>query len=589
MYIPTRRQRGLEIVGYWPTIELAVRGAASSAVVAGYLEVLTVAAGLGKPDGSSLNRLEGRISDRRPFLIQMLDALPAISPADRTARLADKIATELVAVQHAPNNESGPVGNATGHESMGKARRLACMEAARQENFVETVVDALKAHRGGDWKGATRIMFCSISERRPDASPNKLAKKIMYGKVSPHDLGSEHTWLVELISKVPQYLAHEMAAQWVRDGHGTADDFNSVKLEELWDVIKGPGREWGEKLDVIGMILVPLLQATHGGYITKQPAAERHRDALLNTYVPVMVGTLFEAIGEKWKGQHSVRGVMQQSLRFVNVHAGYEVQTEQVTMPLVQAQAELWAGVFSEAGANMDEQRFGEDFKGEASRVNLEDETSSPARAKWMQARNAFTAAAVRRKHSIGSTAVAQPVVGVAVMAAALAGLTITAQSRTAQARSQIKDRYKDTEEEAALAAAKQSGKLAAHAAFDQAKLAEAKKVGTKVVGANYVFNDVKYAKANVDEQLDGVCGVWTINKIAGQVQAADCGDTNCKLKHDRITSGFHLSSSRVYDASTWARAEYPPKRQRAKSPGGKGSGKGEGKGKGKGKGRGGK
>ena len=99
------------MVAYWPTIELAVRGAASSAVVAGMLEVLTVAAGLGKPDGASLSRLEGRISDRRPFLLQMMDAHPSVSPQARTARLADKISAELVAVQHAPSSEGVVTGS----------------------------------------------------------------------------------------------------------------------------------------------------------------------------------------------------------------------------------------------------------------------------------------------------------------------------------------------------------------------------------------------------------------------------------------------------------------------------------------------
>jgi hypothetical protein len=268
---------------------------------------------------------------------------------------------------------------------------------------------------------------------------------------------------------------------------------------------------------------------------------------------------------------------MQQSLRYVNVHAGYEIQTEQVTMPLVQAQAELWAGILSEAGADIDEQRFGEEFKGAASRVNLEDESSSPARAKWMQARRAFTAAAVRRKHSIGATAVAQPVVGVAVMAAALAGLTIAK-------RPGGRNQNEDAKEKATLAAA---ARLAAHAAFDKVKLKEAQKVGTKLQGDDYVFNNVKYTKSKVDAALDGVCAVWTINKIAGYSDAEDCGDATCKLKHDRITKGFHLRDARVFDESTWSRTDYPPKRHR--SPGGKGSGKGDGKGKGRGKGRGGK
>ena len=485
--------------------------------------------------------------------------IAALPPGKRVAKLAEKISGERTALDSTHSGPAAPPPPGGGPPDVGlsKARKAAALEAAREQEFMDISADAKACHTAGDMNGASRIMFCGRSKARPHAAPNVLAKKIMYGKVDPYDLGAEYGWLTELPPHTAQYLAHEVSARWVADGLGAMSDYAAMSLGEAWAALSGPGAEWGTRLNVVKHVLVPLVQATQGPCITAPPDEQRYLDPVHNQQVPQLVGALMEAIGEQRSGEGSIRRIMEQSNRFVGLYAGYEEEGKSDTLSLLRDQSALWCAVMSEGGKRLDDRRFGADFAAKALEPMVLSEELSAGRAQFASAKRAHVDTATRRKHRLGGSGNAQQqLAGCERLAEALASISLgKAPTRRqaeappgADAAKAAADAAKAATDTAKAAARKATDEAAARAktAADQGRqLADWRSAGVALRerDQSLVFGEKPYDKAAIEAAVPGACPyhvVWRCR--ASDPSRTGCRTPGCTLSHQVVLpTGFRL------------------------------------------------
>ena len=496
---------------------------------------------------SRLNQVCVHTKDRIAWLDQ--PKVIAMGTDDRVAKLALMISSEQRSIDFTPagGGSSAADGAAKPDVAAGKARKAAALEAARLSGFLDVAADASACYRADDAMGAIRILFCGRSSTRPDDKPNTLAKKILYQRQDPFDLGAEYGWMAQLPRKVPMYLGREVAASWVADDLGDEADFKSLSLDEAWEALSADGKTWGSKLDIVNMVLLPLTRASHGQRVQPQPTADRHRDPLLNQHIPGLLSTIMGAIGEQSSGVGSLPREMRKSMRFVSVHAGYV----EGTSSLITAQAALWAGLLSEAGSAVDQCRFSADPRAEPVERVLLDEADSAAQAEFKSAKLAFIEEASRRKHGMAKS-VEQPLNGCRAMAAALGEISTTSRASTA---------------EADAAKARQRAESAVRAA-------RAYKQGVIDVGADRLsFDQVEYHRRMIENGCPGLCPryvIWRVRSGDSEKLHSGCNVDGCTLSHEGdVPREFRLSTARVDPAY------YEGKQTSGKGKGGRGRGEG--------------
>ena len=138
-----------------------------------------------------------------------------------------------------------------------------------------------------------------------------------------------------------RYLGRAIGRRLVRAGFCLEDDVKTLAFPELFEVLRGPDKDWKTHLDLYNLLLVPLVRQTQCAgalnetEVTAVPKSMVYLDMLLNLRLPRLSSWMFQAIGVPADGPDSFREVLDGANGFALFNCGVTQQSTKLIMSKV--------------------------------------------------------------------------------------------------------------------------------------------------------------------------------------------------------------------------------------------------------------
>ena len=238
-------------------------------------------------------------------------------------------------------------GGGGGGRYGGEGLRIAIMRARElgdTPHIIEDVIDLISVD-GHDPLDVLQLLFTGevMKEgkkitRKPTALTlllawDRLHAPMLDSRLAPVRMYSRHNG--------GRYLGRAIGRRLAKAGYCLEADVKTLSFPELFDVLRGPDKDWKAHLDLYNLLLVPLVRqvqcagALNDTEVSAVPKAHVYLDMLLNLRLPRLASWMFQAVGVPADGPDSFREVLDGANGFALFNCGVTATSTRLIMSKV--------------------------------------------------------------------------------------------------------------------------------------------------------------------------------------------------------------------------------------------------------------